>query len=131
MSYYSNVKLLIADKGYEMLKEKCLKSTEQYVKDMILKVNSLQTSEDYSLIPKNSKLLTWKSCKWRESFKDVGAVISTLKELDSIVEEDHKKLEHYFYKLIEIEESNETNIMTNDEDEVYTEDFYVECDFSI
>lgn len=132
MSYYSNVKLLIAGKGYQLLEERCLSSTEQCVKDMILKANEILTDDENNFFSvKGSKLLFWADCKWYAHFKDVGTVLSVLKELDEIVEKEPDKLEDYFYKMIEIEENNTTNITTNDEDEKYTEDFYVECYFSI
>ena len=125
MAYRSDVKILMGEKAYELLKNNCLKSDKDYVREMVEKPSWFEKNDD------NSVLIGWSYVKWYSNYEDVKAVELTLRELDGIIEEDESKLDDYFYKKIEIGEDNRTEESTNDYGDEFVSDFYVECDFSI
>lgn len=49
MGYRSDVKLLIAKKGYELLKDTCLKSDKDYVRNMNKFVGDFYVVQHFSL----------------------------------------------------------------------------------
>lgn len=125
MAYRSDVKILMGEKAYELLKNNCLKSDKDYVREMVERPSWFEENDD------NSVLIGWSYVKWYNGYEDVKAVELTLRELDGIIEEDDSKLNDYFYKKIEIGEDNRTEESTNDYDDEFVSDFYVECNFSI
>lgn len=135
MGYRSNVKLLISKKGFEKLEEQCLKSDNNYVRDMI-KIDTdgldlFESSVNNTALPKDSIMLGWTDVKWYQDFEDVQTVEDVLSELDNMVKEEPALIDEYFYKLIEIGEDGRTREETNDENEKFVSDFYVIQDFSI
>lgn len=135
MGYRSDVKLLIAKKGYELLKDTCLKSDKDYVRNMVNinsdGLDSIEFSESNKSLPNNSVILGWNDVKWYSHYEDVTAIESTLRKLDEMVEEDPEKLDDYFYKKIEIEENGAITEDTNDYDSEFVGNFYVIQHFSL
>lgn len=135
MGYRSDVKLLIAKKGYELLKDTCLKSDKDYVRNMVdvnsSGLDSIEFSESNKSLPNNSVMLEWNDVKWYSHYEDVIAIESTLRKLDEMVEEDPEKLDDYFYKKIEIEENGAITEDTNDYDSEFVGNFYVIQHFSL
>ena len=125
MGYMSNVKIKMGTDAYKLLKETCEASEKDYIRDMVKPSICEEFKEDGYVT------IEWPYCKWYNSFEDVTSVNNVLRELDSIVEEDSDKLDTYFYKIIRIGEDNQTDDDTNDYDGEFTDDFYVECHFSI
>lgn len=130
MGYRSQVKILMGPKAFELLKENCLKHDLQIVRDMVDPEQSfveIEKQEDESV------LIGWNSVKWQPYYEDIKTIENSLKELNEIVENDcdGDKLEDYFYKLIQIGEDNRCEESTNDPDEQYVSDFYVDCSFSM
>ena len=120
MSTRSTVKIKLGPKAEEFLKEHVLQTSDKYAIQLIENPHFLDNG-----------FIGWCDIKWYSHYSDVGAVLNALEELDKIVEEDPEKLKEYYYKMIQIEEDNSTYETTNDEDEEYTSDFYVICDFSL
>lgn len=143
MGYRSNVKLLISKKGFEKLKEYCLKSNKECVKNMVdinteglddfeCNCDAVYEGSRYNKkLPKESVMLTWSDVKWYQTFEDVQAVENILEELNKVVEKEPDLIGDYYYKLIEIGEDGLVSEETNDEDNKFVEDFYVIQDFSL
>ena len=131
MGYRSDVKLIITKEGYDMIAAVCEKSDKEYVKEMLTYGTVTETSEDNDRIPEGFISVLWTYVKWNECFEDVQAVTNVLKELNERVEKDPETLDKYCFKLLEIGEDNRTDEWTNDWDEEFLGDFYVECKFSI
>lgn len=131
MGYRSNVKILMAKKAYEELKVDCLANTEESVRNMVLKPYYFETDETDGSLPTNSVMIGWNDCKWNGHYQDVRAVETFLICLNDRVEIDGSLLKDNFYKIIEIGEDNATDERTNDVDDEFVHDFYVNCNFSI
>lgn len=143
MGYRSDVKLLISAKGFEKLKEFCLKSDNECIREVIdintfgldrLECNcepALEGSEYNEALPKGSVMLSWLDVKWYPSFDDVKAVEDVLDELDEMVANDYETIEHFYYKMIEIGEDGRVFQRTNDHEEEFCGDFYSTSGFSI
>lgn len=130
MGYRSNVKIKMGLKAYELLEKTCLESENEYINKMITGESTKITKKD------DYVLIGWTYVKWYTGYDDVKAVIRVLKELSEIVENDEsegderdKLIKDYFFKLIDIGEDNRTEEYTNDEDEIYTSDFYSVVEF--
>lgn len=82
---------------------------------------------------KNSyAVISYEDIKWRSDYEDVGFVEDFLGTLDERTEENEGLLKDNFYKFISIDgESNSTDERTNDQEDEYTDFFFVDCDFSI
>lgn len=135
MSYRSNVRIIMGPKAYELLESNCLKSENLDVKNMVLKPSDIDKECLYYTNDGEQKedavYIEWDDIKWNDTYEDIIAVIDTLGEIDSIVEEDEDKLEEYFYKFMKIGEDNASLEITNDDDDEYVEDYYIVCGFSM
>ena len=134
MSYRSNIRIIMGPKAYALLESNCLKSENLDVKNMVLKPSDIDKECLYYTNDGEQKedavYIEWDDIKWKDTNEDIIAVISTLNEIDSIVEEDEDKLEEYFYKFMKIGENNESIEFTNDYDDEYVEEYYIVCGFS-
>lgn len=139
MGYRSDVKIKMGRKAYELLSKNCKAAAINYSKEIGDTsagnfISEMITDPDVFKEYKCSAdtvLIGWNYSKWYKNYKDVKAVEDTLLELNEIVGNDESKLEDYFYKKIEIGEDNATTEQTNDYNEIYTNDFYVKCCFSL
>lgn len=120
----SNVKVILGIKAYDILKENCLKTNKQEVMDIVLAPDDFTKAEDYILIG-------WENIMWSEDFEEIVTVKETLSQLDELVEKNAEKIKDYFYKIIQIEDTNYIMQDSNDLYEEYTSDFYVICNFSM
>lgn len=134
MGYTSNVKILMGKKAFDLLKARCLASEDENVRAMVdAKENyvEIQTSEENGSYPEDSVSIKWVGFKWYNNYEEVKAINRVLTELDSNVEEIPESIKDYFYKMIQIGEDNATDERSNDDDDEYVSDFYVNCEFSI
>lgn len=119
----TNVKILVGKKLLEMIKENCLKSEKDFVREMVNEEN---------IIEKEGKFfLSYTNVKWNERFEDVNAVTSMLKKANEMVERDSELLDDYYYKLVSLPSAECFDEYSNDDDEVFTESFYGFSDFSM
>ena len=118
-----NVKILVGKKLLEMIKENCLKSEKNFVREMVSEKN---------IVEKEGKIfLLYQDVKWNERFEDVSAVTSMLKKANEMVERDSKLLDGYYYKLVSLPSAECFDEYSNDDGEAFTESFYGFADFSM
>lgn len=119
----TNVKILVGEKLLEMIKENCLKSEKDFIKEMV--------GEKHIVEQDGKFFLEYNNVKWRESFEDVKAITSMLKKANEMVEEDKELLKDYYYKFVGLPASEDFEEYSNDDDSEFTDDFYGFAEFSL
>lgn len=135
MSTLSNARIFMGPKAYELLENNFLASKSEEVRKLITEPYIIEKGRvcyvnGYE--KEDAVYIGWNSLKWFPYYDDIKIILNTIRELNKIVEEDEEddKLQDYFYKMIVMFENNSITVETNDENEEYTEEFYVECKFS-
>jgi hypothetical protein len=128
MGYRSDVKIFAANKAYDLIKERCIESGNEEAAIVISGEHKCSEVKDYD---EETKIVYLAGIKRYSEWPVYKIIEGALTELNNMVEDDPDLLEDYFYKKIEIGEDNRTEESTNDFDDEFVCDFYVECKFSI
>ena len=128
MGYYSDVKILMGMKAYDVLKTICQQSEKEHVRAMVEQPSSLSIDEGAQ-----SVLIGWENFKWYEGYAEIDTIEEVLGDLCEWVSQEPETypLKDYYFKKIRIGEDNETEEFSNDRYNDYTADFYAECHFSL
>lgn len=126
MEYKRDVKILMGNKAYELLRNNCLASDNETVRDMVNEEKGFSLEK----INENTILVGWKSIGWYASHENICCVDDTLQQLEDMVEENPNSLKDNFFKIITIAEDNTTEL-TNDLGDKFVGDFYIKDAFSM
>lgn len=134
MGYRSDVKLLVAERVYNLILHEAEQSTIENVKIFIQQPDSVVFNEETK-----SVLITWEDVKWYSGYyPEIILIENILDDLDNLVndcddiEKEEEIVKDNFYKFVRIgEDSNDNEERTNDNFGDYTGELYIVRSFSM